>query len=99
MYSGRFVSGSRLLFWLHAATSALSVSGYASGTDSSFSINDPTMRRSVGSRSRAMTASVPVRAPSGEPSTSEVDGSAAGRQPQPRPVGATGRLRLGEERV
>src|SRR5687768_13008293 len=40
-------TGSRLFFWLHPATSALSVSGYWSGVVNAFSIRTPSTRDSA----------------------------------------------------
>src|SRR5690606_12119462 len=47
-----FITGLRLVFWLQPATSALRLSGYASGTVRSFSNSTASARASSGSRSR-----------------------------------------------
>ena len=48
--SSSCMSGSRLLFWLHALTSAFSDSGYWSGVVICFSMSEPMMRASIADR-------------------------------------------------
>src|ERR1700751_742958 len=48
------MTGSRLLFWLHALTSALSDSGYWSGVVICFSMRQPITRASIGESSMFM---------------------------------------------
>src|SRR5579863_6161363 len=48
------MTGSRLLFWLHALTSAFNDSGYWSGVVICFSMRQPIMRASIGESSMFM---------------------------------------------
>src|SRR5437868_13239920 len=85
--SAASITGSRLVFWLHPAVSALRVSGYVSGTVCCFSSSTPMTRvsRSESAGRLAIPASVSelhVPQQAEDADGDEVDGGDEGREPR-----------------